>query len=219
MSAGLPPLLIVGAGGHAHALAGLCLRLGRTVLGLTDSDPARVGQTVLGLPVLGDDRVVDTHPPATVELVNGIGSTGRPVARRALFERFTAAGYRFATLVDPSAILAPGVEIGAGAQILAGAVLQPGVRLDVDCIVNTRAVLDHDCRLGRHVHVAPGAVLSGGVVVEDMVHIGTGAAIRQGVRIGAGAVIGVGAAVVGPIGPGTVAVGVPARPRPAARDR
>ena len=161
--------------------------------------------------MLGDDTVIETHAPDTVLLVNGLGTTDRTEARRAIYERLTALGFRFATVVDPLALLAGPVEIGEGAQVLAGAVVQPGARLGVNCIVNTRASIDHDCVIGAHAHIAPGATLSGGVRVGEGAHVGTGASVIHNVHIGAGAVVGAGAAVIADVPNGTTAVGVPAR--------
>jgi tetrahydrodipicolinate N-acetyltransferase len=50
------------------------------------------------------------------------------------------------------------------------------------------------------------------VIVEDYVSIGVGASIKPGVRLGKGCTVGVGAAVVKDVAPGTIVVGVPAKP-------
>ena len=205
------PVVVIGAGGHAKVLIAALKRLGARVLGATDADVARHGQTVLDVPVLGGDEALNVHDPAAVLLVNGLGSVARTEARRAIHERLTKRGYRFATVVDPLALLAGPVEIGEGAQVLAGAVVQPGTRLGVNCIVNTRAAIDHDCTVGAHAHIAPGATLSGGVQVGEGAHVGTGASVIHNVRIGAGAIVGAGAAVIADVPDGVTVAGVPAR--------
>lgn len=212
MSPGLDrPVVVIGAGGHAKVLIAALRRLKVRILGATDADAARHGQTVLDVPVLGGDETLSVHDPAAVLLVNGLGTVDETGARRAIYERFSTRGYRFATVVDPLALLAGPVEIGDGAQVLAGAVVQPGTRLGVNCIVNTRAAIDHDCVIGAHAHIAPGVTLSGGVWVGEGAHVGTGASVIHNVRIGAGSVIGAGAAVIADVPDGTTAVGVPAR--------
>ena len=205
------PVIVLGAGGHAKVLVAALARLKVRVLGLVDADPAKKNSRILDVPVLGDDSAVLAHAPESVLLINGLGTIGPTTARRDLYDRFVARGYRFATLVDPLALIAGPVEFSHGAQVLAGAVLQPGVSLGVNCIVNTRASIDHDCVIGAHVHIAPGATLSGNVHVGDGSHIGTGASIIHDIRIGAGCIIGVGAAVVHDVPDGVTAAGVPAR--------
>lgn len=212
MSTGLDkPVVVIGAGGHAKVLIAALGRLGARILGATDTDAAKHGQTVLDVPVLGGDETLSVHDPAAIFLVNGLGTMNRTEVRRTIYERFVGRGYRFATVIDPLALIAGPVEFGLGAQVLAGAVVQPGARLGVNCIVNTRASIDHDCVIGAHAHIAPGATLSGGVRVGEGAHVGTGASVIHNVRIGAGSVVGAGAAVIADIPDRVTAVGVPAR--------
>lgn len=189
------PVIVIGAGGHAKVVVDLLQCAGRTVLGLTDPDPDRVAGEVLGVAILGSDAVLTDHRPEEVELANGIGSTEPPTKRQDLYDQLVARGYRFATLVHPSAIVARDADMGPGAQLMAGTIIQPGVRIGPNCIVNTGATIDHDCIIGAHVHIAPGVTLSGAVEVGDATHIGTGASIIQGVSIGAGCMVRAGAVI------------------------
>lgn len=205
------PVIVLGAGGHAKVVIAALRRLGANVRGIADADSSRAGETILGAPILGDDSVVRAQPPGTLLLVNGVGSTSHPEARRRLYETFTADGYAFAAVVDPLAVIAGPVDFGAGAQVLAGAVIQPGVVLGANSIVNTRASIDHDCRIGAHTHIAPGATLSGGVRVGEGAHVGAGATIIQKIAVGDHSVIGAGATVVADVPAHVIAVGTPAR--------
>lgn len=204
-------VLILGAGGHAKVLVEALLADGAHIAGILDADPARVGDTVLGVPVIGVDGLAGEYPVETVRLVNGVGSIGVPNLRRAIFDRFSGRGFAFATVVHPSAVVASDAELGEGAQVMAGAVLQPGCRIGRNVIVNTRVSVDHDCTIGDHTHLAPGVTLSGGVTVEAGCHVGTGAVVIQGVTIGAGSVVGAGAVVTKDVAAGVTVVGVPAK--------
>ncbi|MBU5615222.1 acetyltransferase [Geomonas azotofigens] len=205
------PVLILGAGGHAKVLVEALLADGALMAGVVDADPGRLGQSVLGVPVIGDDRVVEDFPCDTVRLVNGIGSVGLPNLRTSIFERFSECGYRFATVVHPSAVVASDVELGEGVQVMAGVVLQPSCRIGRNAIINTRASVDHDCTIGDHTHIAPGVTVSGGVTIGSGCHVGTGATLIQGVRVGDGSVIGAGAVVTKDVAAGVTVVGVPAK--------
>ncbi len=205
-----PPIIIVGAGGHAKVVADALLAAGATVAGLVDAAPAATARHVLGLPVLGDDQVVLGRPTDALILANGVGSTGQPSARVRVFDSFRARGFRFATVVHPASVIGRDVELAEGAQVMAGAVVQPGCHIGVNAIVNTGAAIDHDCRIGAHAHVAPGAVLAGGVTVGDRAHIGAGAVVIQNITVGPDAVVGAGAVVVHDVSDGMRVVGVPA---------
>lgn len=198
------PVLVVGGGGHARVLIDALRRAGRQIIGVLDPDPAVARGLPEGVAQLGGDEKLAAFDQTEVALVNGLGSIRLPTARASLFDRLQAAGWRFASVLHDSAVLALDTRLGEGAQVMAGAVLQTGVTLDDDVIVNTRASLDHDCRIGRHCHVAPGATLSGGVAVGAGTHIGTGASIIQGVRIGAGCLIGAGSVVTRDLPDGAV---------------
>lgn len=206
------PVLIIGAGGHAGVVLDVLLSLGERVIGFADRDSALVGKVVQGLPVVGDDdAVLQRHQPGEVVLANGIGGTRDTAARRAAYERYAARGYRFLTLVHPSAVVSPRAAADTGAQVMAGSVLQPGALIGANTLVNTRASVDHDCRIGAHVHIAPGAVLSGGVIVDEGAHLGAGCVVLQGVRIGAGALVAAGAVVLRDVPPDGRVAGVPAK--------
>ena len=160
---------------------------------------------------IGSDDDLLALGPQGVMLVNGIGSTGRPAGRRTAFEKFKAAGFVFASVLHPSAVVASDAETGEGVQIMAGVVLQPGVRIGRNAIVNTGVIVDHDGNIGDHAHLAPGVCLAGSVTIGEGAHIGAGANVIQNIRVGGGAIVGAGAVVVSNIEAGMTVVGVPAR--------
>ncbi|CAA6605022.1 Carbonic anhydrase [Rhodospirillaceae bacterium LM-1] len=205
-------IIVVGAGGHGKVAAATLLRAGQSVSGFIDANPALRGQSLLGLPILGDDEFLTRDGVDNWLLVNGIGGAGGSTLRKDIFLRLKFLGYSFASIIDPSAVISHDVQLGEGVHIFAGAVVQPSCTIGENSIVNTKASIDHDGVLGPHVHVAPGATVSGSVSIGAETHIGTGASVRQGLRIGEGVVIGVGAAVVCDIAAGATVVGVPAKP-------
>lgn len=205
------PVIVLGSGGHAKVLIEALLASSVEIVGIVDEDPAQKGKSILGIPVIGNDDTVNQYRPGAVQLVNGLGSVGVPERRREIFERFSALGYGFASVVHPSAVIASDAEIGEGAQIMAGAVIQPGSGIGRNAIINTRASVDHDCIIGDHTHIAPGVTLSGGVRVGAGAHIGTGATVIQGIDIGNDSLVGAGALVLKNVPSGVTVVGVPAR--------
>ncbi len=204
------PVIVIGGGGHAKVLVSTLLLKNRKVLGFVDLK--RAMSPLLGIAYLGDDSAVFLHRPDQVRLVNGVGSVESPESRRVVYEKFRQKQYIFETVIHPSAVIAPDVQIEDAAQVMAGCVVQPGSRLGANVIINTGARVDHDCSIGAHAHIAPGVTLSGGVKIGQGAHVGTGASIIQGIMIGADSIVGAGAVVVEDVPPGITVVGVPARP-------
>lgn len=203
------PIIVVGGSGHAKVVVNMLLLEHHAILGFVDPNPSL--PSVLGVQRLGDDSEVFRHTPDRVRLVNGVGSGHSTELRKAVYTRFRERNYIFASIIHPTASIAPDVAAGDGLQVMAGAVVQPGARLGENVILNTGTIVDHDCIVGDHAHIAPGATLSGSVHLEPGVHVGTGASIIQGIRVGAGSIVGAGAVVVRDVPAGATVVGVPAR--------
>ena len=187
------PIIIIGSGDHAAVVADALLAAGERVLGFTDTDPGRHGAVLCGLPVLGDDTVLERHRRTGLELANGIGGIGitRSEALRSKAQRgLEALGWQFITVRHPSAVVSPFAQVHKDAQLLARCVVQPGAVIGEGCIVNTGALIEHDVQLAAYVHVACGAVLCGNVKVGAHSHVGAAAVIRQGLVLGDHTVFG-----------------------------
>lgn len=208
------PLIVIGGGGHCRVLLDALRLSGREILGICDKDPSRFGGRIMGIPILGTDDEIYRFGCDAVALVNGIGSAGSTVLRATTFRTFRCLGYRFATVIHPTAIIASDVTIDEGVQVMAGAIVQTGARVGMNSIINTRASIDHDCVIGTDVHLAPAVTLSGGVTVGNGVHIGTAATVIQGIDIGHDSIIGAGSVVLRDVGAGVTVFGVPARQAP-----
>ncbi len=151
------------------------------------------GTTVLDLPVLG--------PIASLSRIEHdavVVAIGENRLRRALAERLCAEGEHLATVIHPSASVAPSATIGAGSMLSAGAVLLPRAVIGRGVILNTKASADHDSVVGDFAHVAPGATVGANVHLGEETLIGIGASVVSGMTVGARSVIGAGGGGVRP---------------------
>lgn len=207
-----PPVVIMGAGGHAKVLLSLLRALQMPVKGVCDPAlSAMTGGVWRGVPILGGDEVLQGISPTDVLLVNGVGQLASGTRRQALYETLTAQGYAFPSLIHPAAWVDESATLEEGVQVMAGAIIQADVRVGSNSIINTGAAVDHDCIIGRHTHVAPSAVLCGNVVTGDASFIAAGATVIQGITIGESAIVGAGVTVVRDVPAGQVVLGAAVR--------
>ena len=158
-----------------------------------------------GLPVFWVDDV--PFRPEACSLVAGIVST----RRRELIETMQSRGYRFLSVIHPSAVISRRSTIADGCVINAGVVVSQNTTVDAHVILNRGALIGHDNRIGPFCTIGPGANIAGAVEIGPGAYIGVGAIIRDHLIIGAGAIVGAGAVVVKPVPANALVVGFPAR--------
>ena len=208
----LPPLILVGSSGQAHAVLAVLQRVASyRVIGLIDSYLPR-GSHCHGYPIVGSiadmPELCALH--AVEQVIIAIGDNYQRDVVMATVARLCP-GIHFPVLIDPSAVIAHGVSIGAGSTIMPFAHVGPGSILGMGCLLNTRSSLDHDGQMGAFASLAPGATTGGDVSIGARSAIGLGAAVRHRVSIGSDTVIGMGSLVISDWPDGVVAYGAPAR--------
>lgn len=124
-----------------------------------------------------------------------------------------AKGFRFASIIHPTAVIGPRVTIGEGAIICPYVIITTDVRIGRHCLLNLQSTVGHDAVLGDGVTLSDHADVCGGVTLGDGVFLSSHASCVPDVTIGAGTLLGAGAVAVKDIPAGVVALGVPAKPR------
>ncbi|MEX2526779.1 MAG: acetyltransferase [Gemmatimonadota bacterium] len=205
------PLVVYGAGGLGRELVALAEAMAEwDVLGFLD-DNLELNRAIRGgLPVLGGAEWLSGEG-AWVEGLHVALGVGAPALRRRLGRRVLDAGGTLATLVHPSVIPGPRVQVNAGAVVNVGSTLTVDIEVGEGCLVNPGCALGHDVVIGEYAVLSPGVCLSGVVEVAEGAEIGTGAVVLPGVTVGAWSVVGAGAVVHRDVPSNTVVAGVPAR--------
>jgi len=168
-------------------------------------DRARTTGTLLGRPIVW---LEDAAPLAATHLaLCSLGTT----KRRSFVEAAAAMGFRFATVVHPTARVSRRSVVGCGSFVSAGVVVSAQTRLGAHVIVNRGVLVGHDTVVGDYVTLSPGANIAGGVSIGPGTYVGMGAVVLDRIRVGEGAVIGAGAVVTKDVPDRVEVMGVPAR--------
>lgn len=203
-------LIIVGAGGFGRETAWLVERINAVtptwnLLGFLDDSPQNQGKLVNGYPVLGPVTSAESYPEAY--FVCAIACTR---VRRLIIHKLGAV--RYATLIDPAAILSDRVTVGEGSIICARAVLTVDISVGRHSILDVACTVGHDTTLRDFVTLYPAANVSGSIDIGCGCELGTGSQVIQQLRIGENTIIGAGAVVIRDLPADCTAVGCPAKP-------
>lgn len=198
-------VVLYGGGGLAKTIIDLTRAAGtHEVVGVID-DRLPIGEELLGVPVVGDQRhLVPLRDAGLLWVANAVGAIGRIQIRIDVSERIAASGLRGPVLVEPSAAVAPSAELADGVQVFAGAVVSAAANVGPHTIVNSGAIVSHDCVIGANAHLAPGAILAGDVTVGDGALVGMGVTVPLGLSVGSRAIVGNGATVLADVPDGTI---------------
>jgi sugar O-acyltransferase (sialic acid O-acetyltransferase NeuD family) len=172
-------LLLVGAGGHARAIAEMLTAAHSRIDGYVDPR--------------ANDWLEARHLPSEADVegvpggqfVLGVGGISlEQLSRRlALFRTYVEHGWKPRSVFHGSAVVSEHAAIGEGCTVLARTVVQPAVRLGVAVIVNTGAIVEHDSTIGDGSHLAPGAIVLGGCKIGATCMIGAGAIVLPGAHV------------------------------------
>jgi sugar O-acyltransferase (sialic acid O-acetyltransferase NeuD family) len=204
-------LVIAAAGGFGRELAAFARDAGFTVVGFLDDDPdaaAQLGGEDASVGLRG--AIADYSRVGDERVAIGIG---QPAIRVRVADALVARGATLATVVHPSAWVAPTAVLGEGVAIAPFACVGPQVTVGDLGLLNTYASLGHDAVLGRGCVFSSYCVATGHTVLGDAVFLGTAAVVAPGVRVGDGARISAGAVAFHDVPAGHLAAGNPARSR------
>jgi len=207
VSAGVQPLLVLGTHYFAPEVLDLVSEIeGFRVDGFVENlDRDRAGRELEGLPVHWIEEVADLA--RSHRAVCALGTT----SRRQIIDEAARLGFRFATLIHPTARVSSRSTLGDGTIVSAGVVVATHVTIGRHVILNRGTLIGHDTVVGDCVTFGPGANVAGLCRVGDGVYIAIGAVLIDRVTVGDGAVVGAGAVVTHDVPDHVMVLGVPAR--------
>lgn len=202
-------IVIIGTGGMAKEIWGLCRRMEYEVIGfITQKSDGKT--EMMGCPIICDDEAFLRQSRADCVIANGT-----PRVRKKIVETYYNSSHTFPNIIHPKAHILGVLDLSKGKRgitIMPGGVIQPDVEIGNFVHINMGVTIGHDVSIGVHSVINHNAGISGNVRIGRGVLIGAGSVIIEGNTIGDGATIGAGAVVTKNVPPGETWVGVPAKP-------
>jgi sugar O-acyltransferase (sialic acid O-acetyltransferase NeuD family) len=204
-------VIIYGAGGLGCQIQDILEQDGRYALvAFLDSDPAKHGTEVGGLPVLGG---VECVPDLVARGITGaIVAIGDNLVRAAHAETLQAHGMRLVSAIHPLASISPSATLGVHVVIGPRATVCVHAKIHAHAILSAGAICEHDNVIGFGAFLGPAVRLAGGVHIGDYATLEIGASVIPGRRVGDNAVVRAGAVVIHDLPPRSIVSGAPAVP-------
>ena len=200
-------LLILGTRTFAPEIADVASDIeGVEIAGFVENmDRAKCSETLEGLPVYWVDDIAamrDSHLA-----ICALGTT----ARSRFIEQVESLGFRFATLVHPSARISRNSTVGAGSVVCPGVIIATRTTIGRHVILNRGAMIGHHTTVGDYCSIMPGGNVAGACTIGPSTYIGMGALVLDHRTVGSQSVVGAGSIVTRDVPDNVQVIGSPAR--------
>ena len=190
-----PGLILIGAGGHAHACIDVIEQHGGYHISGLIGMPNEINDYHFGYEVIGtDDDLPELTKKFQYALIT-LGQSKTPAHRIKMYQQVFELGFQLPTIIAPSAYVSRHATLGSGTIVMHGAIVNAGVSVGNNCIINTRALLEHDATVADHCHISTGAILNGNTSIGTGSFVGSGSTIKEGASLGQGCLVGMGLVV------------------------
>jgi sugar O-acyltransferase (sialic acid O-acetyltransferase NeuD family) len=190
-----PGVILIGAGGHAHACIDVIEQQGHYhIAGLVGIQKEMHTQH-FDYAVIATDAELPQLAKEYQYAVITVGQINSPDKRTSLYLQAIELGFSLPNIIAPTAHVSVHASVGAGTIVMHGAIVNAGARVGKNCIVNTRALIEHDTVVQDHCHISTGVILNGSVCIGEGSFVGSGCVIKDGITIGERCVIGTGLCV------------------------
>ncbi len=190
-----PNLILIGAGGHAHACIDVIEQQGQYMISGLVGMPEEMHTRHLGYSVIATDDDLEALVKEYQYAFIAIGQIMSPSSRIHHHQRAKELGFKLPNIISPSSYISRHATVGTGTIVMHEAIINAGAKVGQNCIINTRALIEHDTIVEDHCHLSTGVILNGDVSIGSGSFIGSGSIIKEGVLIGNNCLVGMGLTV------------------------
>ena len=188
-------IILIGGGGHCKACIDVIEQEDRFVIkGIIDV-PEKIGQTILGYPIIDSDNNLKNVVSDYKNFLITIGFIKNAELRNKLFKEIKSFGGQFPTIISPKAYVSKHSTLGVGTIIMHGAIINADSNIGNNCIINNLALIEHDTNVGDNSHISTGARVNGACRVGDNCFVGSGSVINHGIELVSDVIIGSGSLI------------------------
>lgn len=148
----------------------------------------------------------------SISEVEVVIALGEPKYKELLYNKVSDAGYRFANIIHPKAIINASAELGRGLIIKAGAIISSDAIVKDNVSVQEYAVVGHDTVVECHAQISAFVMIAGHCHIGKKTYIGLSVPVKEETKIGNNVIVGMGSVVIRDIPDDMIAMGNPARP-------
>lgn len=165
-------LVIYGASEFGKVVKTFAESSGSDVRGFIDDWHS--GADVVG----GCETLLREFSPQKFDIAMAIGYRHQD-ERWNIYCRLKNEGYRFPALVHPRAIVDPTASVADGVFIMAGAIVDARATIEPLAVAWPGAIVNHDSTIGTNTFLGPGAIVCGRTSVGHGCFIGAGAVVTD----------------------------------------
>ncbi len=188
-------LILIGAGGHAHACIDVIEQHGKFRIAGLVGMPEEMNANHFGYSVIATDSDLPQLAKEYQYAFISVGQIRSPDNRINLHRHVTELGFQLPLIIASTAYVSRHATVGAGTIVMHCAIVNSGAKVGRNCIINTRSLLEHDVIVGDHCHISTGVMLNGNVAVGAGSFVGSGSIIKEGIKLGEGCLVGMGLSV------------------------
>lgn len=186
-----PHIILIGGGGHCISVIDVIEKENKYVIkGILDSN--KESESVLGYPILGDDKIIPELIAKNVFFLITVGQIKTYGIRRKISEKLEESKAKLATVISPLAYVSDYAKIEEGSVIMHHAFINAESQIGRHCIINTKANIEHGVQVGDFCHISTCSVVNGDSIVEYGTFVGSNATISNGIVIKKDSIISAG---------------------------
>lgn len=187
-------IVIVGMGKYGMRLAESIRQGGKyNIIGYTDlQENPESDYLYLGT----DEQLLRVFQIGIRNAAVGVGHKGKGEIREWLVGGLKKIGYKLPVIIDPSAMVAPNVEIGEGTYIGYRSRISQKAVIGTMCVIREDVVIDPEGWVGDYSLISTGTKIFNQAKIADHCLVGPDSKIMTKTSVGIGALIGPGATVI-----------------------